>query len=431
MLYGQAPAPTAAPKPASFLDALMQDPEFAAKLQQEQGGMAPQAPQAPMAGGYTPTLSTNPGAVPFAVDDFMKSDDLESRAISEMPAAPPEKKLGLFGRINAKPGGSKALLTLGAHLLSSPDFFTGLGQGALAFQNTIDEETEKLKPKVEYLANGAFQLTTDPVTGERRIERTPVADFEQDNLVTKLTTQEKIAGNRMTGQIDMNNADNLTVLEGKRLEIKAEQEQALADRDFEKWKLLETLKNNLTVAEMKGGDGDGGGLKAPPVSAIKQRQQARLDRSNIDQSINSIDVVLGDINSGVLNPNLAANAASTIRSAIGGNFVTPYDEAKQRLTNTVQRAVRSILSSNVGVQTQMDAQRAEAEILSSTASPALIRDALNRLKRYLSDLGTTYDGTLEDLEATYDFGGGSKAQAAPAAKASGTTSTGVKWRVVD
>lgn len=272
MLYGQNfPASAAAPKPTGFIDDLLQDPAFLAKIQQEQGGspmaapMAPMAPQAPMAG---PNLQLNPdGTAPAlpGIEQAMMDDSFESKAISEMPAAPPEKKLGLFGRINAKPGGSRALLTLGANLLSSPDFFSGLGKGALAFQNVIDEETEKQKPKVEYLANGAFQLTTDPVTGERRIERTPVADFNQGMAREKLDTQEKVGRYRVDASVNIAAGNNATRLEAARMQIEADAAAAAKAQDWDSTKFYAEQENKLKIAEIQQTANNSGGKASAGV----------------------------------------------------------------------------------------------------------------------------------------------------------------------
>ncbi len=362
-----------------------------------EAAMAPQQPQGLQvnAEGQAPPIS--------GIEQAMMGEDFESQAIAEMPNAPPQKKLGLLGRIRQQPGGSRALLALGASLLSDQNFFSGLGKGAMAYQGVLDEEAEKRKPKVDYLAQGAFQVTYDPVTGKRVIERTPVADFEQQNLGTKLATQQLIAKDRNATTLAANDADNLTAIEREKLSIKAQMKIAEDNRDHDTWKVLKETETQLEAARLKGGEGSG---KSPPVSAIKARQQAKLDRVNIDQSVKGINMVLADIDSGKFDPDLLSNTLSSIRTGTGIG-VNEYDQSKQRLESTVQRAVRAILSSNVGVQTQIDAERAQMEILSSKSSAAIIKDALRRLRTYLNEAGTAYDGTLEDLDNTFDFGGSS------------------------
>lgn len=354
-----------------------------------------------------------PETLPTAMDmrgGGIMDPSINFDAQQQVEAASPKERLGLFGRINQKPGGSRALLALGANLLSSPDFFSGLGQGAMAYQNVLDEEEEKLKPKTQFLGDGAFQSTYDPKTGKWTMARTPLADYTVERDGMKLKTQELIAGNRIDAHERMNTADNETILSKTRAEIAADRENNIRDNDTERYKINTEAQNALKLAELKGSAGGG---NTPTVKAISDRRQAKLDRVNINQSVIGIDGVIKDIDDGVLDPNMYQNVLSGIRSGTGIG-VNDFDKAKQRLQSTVQRAVRSILSSNVGVQTQIDAERAQAEILSSTASGTLIKDALGRLKKYLQEAGAVYDDTVMELENSFDFGGGS--QAAPQRK---------------
>jgi hypothetical protein len=383
--------------------------ELIAQMGGDGGPVSMAQPDDPMMAIRTP--ETLPTAVDMRGGGIM-DPSINFEAQKQVEAASPKERLGLFGRINQKPGGSRALLALGANLLSSPDFFSGLGQGAMAYQNVLDEEEEKLKPKTQFLGDGAFQSTYDPKTGKWTMARTPLADYTVERDGMKLKTQELIAGNRIEGQIKMNDADNQTIMDKARAEIDADRENNIRDNDTERYKINTEATNALKLAELKGGAGGG---NSPTVKAISDRRQAKLDRVNVSQSVVGIDSVMKDIEDGVLDPNVFRNVASGIRGATGVFGTTDFDKARQRLESTVQRAVRSILSSNVGVQTQMDAERAQSEILSSTASGPLIKDALSRLKRYLGEAGAVYDDTIMELENSFDFGGGSgKPKARPA-----------------
>lgn len=370
-----------------------------------EAAMAPQQPQGFQvnAEGQAPPIS--------GIEQAMMGEDFESQAIAEMPNAPPQKKLGLLGRIKQQPGGSRALLALGASLLSNKDFFSGLGQGAMAYQGVLDEEAEKRKPKVDYLAQGAFQVTYDPVTGKRVIERTPVADFEEKNLGTKLATQQLIAQGRNETSIINNKADNDAEWRRAKAKIDADKEIATLNNDAEMQRVLKVTERALEVARIRGeGSAGSDGRAVPNIKAIEARKQAQLDVVNIDRSIKGISGILSDMSSGKFNPDILSNLTSAARTSTGLFGTTDYDLTKQRLESVVQGAVRSILSSNVGVQTQMDAERAQAEILSSKSSGPVVRDALRRLQTYLNEARGVYDDTLETFDTIYDFGDNPKAR---------------------
>jgi hypothetical protein len=424
MLYGQAfPASPAAPKPTGFIDDLLQDPAFIAKLQQEQGGSpmaAPMAPQAPMAG---PNLQLNPdGTAPAmpGIEQAMLDDSFESKAISEMPAAPPEKKLGLFGRINAKPGGSRALLTLGANLLSSPDFFSGLGKGALAFQNVIDEETEKQKPKVEYLANGAFQLTTDPVTGERRIERTPVADYEQTNLTNRLETQEKVGRYRADASVNIATGNNATRLETTRMQLEADEAAAAKAQDWDATKFYAEQATKLKIAEIQQSSTASGGK--PSAGVLRDYDAQRKRSLTLSQTNTEIAKTLNRIETGELPLNFLKGLEYRGRAIIGAG--SSESTNYQELVALMNKMTLAITQSSVGVQTNFDYEKAQLQGALSNNDAKGVTQALQRMRQIFIEEKALADEMATEYENSFNIGG---SQAAPAPQKRATQSIREKY----
>ena len=176
-------------------------------------------------------------------------------------------------------------------------------------------------------------------------------------------------------------------------------------------RVLKVTERALEVARIRGeGSAGSDGRSVPNIKAIEARKQAQLDVVNIDRSVKGINGILSDMASGKFNPDILSNLTSAARTSTGLFGTTDYDLTKQRLESVVQGAVRSILSSNVGVQTQMDAERAQAEILSSKSSGPVVRDALRRLQTYLKEARGVYDDTLETFDTIYDFGDNPKAR---------------------
>jgi hypothetical protein len=341
----------------------------------------------------------------------MKEDSFESQSVAEMPNAPPEKKLGLFGRINSKPGGSRALLTLGATLLSSPDFFSGLGKGALAFQNVIDEETEKQKPKVEYLANGAFQLTTDPVTGERRIEKTPVAEYEQQNLGARLETQEKVGKWRVDASQNIAAGNNATRLETTRMQLEADAAQAAAALEWDKAKFYDGEANKIKIAEIQQTSNNSGGKASAGV--IRDYGAQRKRSLNLEQTNREIDKTLTRIESGELPLNFVKGWEYQIRAVTGAG--NEQSTNYQELIALMNKMTLAITQSSVGVQTNFDYEKAALQNALSNNDAKGVTAALTRLRQIFVEEKALADEFSNEYERNFDLGGSRPSTGATAA----------------
>jgi hypothetical protein len=387
MLYGQA-------KPIMSIEDLI--------AQMQQQGQQPQAAPAPAGIGALPEQAPVAPDLPM-VGGYAESEDIGRDIYSEQNPEP-EKKLGLFGRIRQQPGGSKALLAMGASLLSDPDFFSGFGKGALAYQNVLDEEKEKLKPKTEYLAQGAFQMTYDPVTGKRVIERTPVADFEEGNLKTKLQTQLEIGKNRNATTLEANNQDNETNLKIAINRIDAERELAIANREWDKVKFYDELENKLEVARI-GASGKEG--KPPPASVIKIKNEIQSNALFADQATRRMDNVINNIDSGNLELGLFRNNVNKLGLVAGFDALGQNDEY-QDFETTLQFIRNAKLRLNVGVQTTFDAQVAMLEVALGKGDANAVKSAFAELKRTFAESNALNESQLEEIESYYPSGGSSR-----------------------
>jgi len=350
----------------------------------EQAGMAPQA------GG--------PPANFAVVDDYIDSGDNARDIYSEQNPAP-QKKLGLFGRINQKPGGSRALLALGASLLSAPNFFTGLGQGGLAFQDALDKEAEKLKPKRSFIAGGAFQVVQN-ADGTTTIERTPVADYEQQNLSTKLETQKEIGKNRIEGAIAMNDADNDTLLKKATMEAEAAAKAAAKAQDWEKTKFYEGEANKFKLAEIEANAKGSGGK--PSASVIENYSGHKKRSLTLEQTQREIGLTLGRIQRGELPLNLAKGLEYKGRAVLGlGNEQsTNYQE----LVALVNKMTLAITQSSVGVQTNFDYEKAALQTALSNNDEAGVVAALTRMNRIFDEEKALANSFAAEYEKEYDLG---------------------------
>jgi len=374
----------------------------------EQAGMAPQA------GG--------PPANFAVVDDYIDSGDNARDIYSEQNPAP-QKKLGLFGRINQKPGGSRALLALGASLLSAPNFFTGLGQGGLAFQDALDKEAEKLKPKRSFIAGGAFQVVQN-ADGTTTIERTPVADFESEQNDKKLKTSENIAYGNIKSREKMNTEDNEAAFERAEMEARERAKQALEQRDFERWRVETENANRLEAARITA-EGSGKGNK-PSSSMFKIKNEIEQNSLFGQQATRRMDTVIKNIDSGKLNLGLISNMVNKAGLAAGFDAFGQNSEY-QDFETTLQYIRNAKLRLNTGVQTTFDAQVAMLEIALGKGDERAVKSAFQEITRTFAESDRLNQEQIEEIESTYDFGGGSKTRPSRG----GQTSTGVKWRVVD
>ena len=393
MLYANPASPKA--QPLSLIEQLISsgqlDPAQAAQIAPQQAPqpqtiVSPDIPQAPALSG---------------LDAFMQTDEFEKQSIGEMPNAPAEKKPGFIGRIRQQPGGSRALLALGASLLSNKDFFSGLGQGAMAYQGVLDEEAEKLKEKNTLVADGRFISRYDPKTGKYVFERTSYADFDEQARKDKLETSRFIAEGRNQTTLEAKDRDNETELEKERMKIESDQQIAAQNNDFERWKVGELNKARIRAAEIGAA---GGGDKPMPASVMKIKFESQKDTLFAEQAIGRMDNVINNINSGKLKLNLVQNGLSKLGLTVGAD-INGQNAEYQDLETTLQFIRNAKLRLNTGVQTNFDAQVAMLEVAVGKGDERAITAAFNQLKQTFAESNRLNRIQEAEIDREYSSGG--------------------------
>lgn len=365
-------------------------------------------------------------------DSSIRSPDLSGLDAIQGPSGK-VKRPGLLGRIMQQPGGSKALLAFGASLLSNPDFFSGLGQGALAYRDVLDNEADKLKPKLT--KDAAFTYSINPTTGEPIFERTPVADFQEGLLNKKLASAETtskyrtdvnadIAGNRLEKQDQWHSQDN--DLERWKTEKMGDWKEADRKNALEIAKINADARQALLTAQQQG--------RQVPVGAIKEFDTHAAKVNTANGTLDLGNQVLSDLQSGKLKLGLLNNLGNKAAAVtgIGANEATRSYSQLQQFT---QILVNSILMDARGVQTDGDAERAKIEsLVSSGDNEGAQREIANALR--MIERGRDYaQGRASDIARQYGIDATSTAPSISGrptvnAPRAGQTSSGTKWRIV-
>lgn len=389
-------------------------------------------PQGVLTPGFLDGLSSNPSALNIAAGGIDPSMLGSTAGVDA--GTPKVKGPGLMGRIRQQPGGSKALLAFGASLLSSPNFFQGLGQGALAYQNVLDTEADKLKPQLT--KDAQFQYSRDPETGEMTWQRTPVGDFEDDIVTRKL--QANLAGIKMrdAGQTER----NLTTLDYKdrwdqrddafkRDELAYKDRWNTADNDTD----ISVAKINAQSAWRKAlvaaGAGEGVMGKPPPVGIQKQIGDYTSTRDAQTNAQTQLAPLIAAIQNGELSFNAASNLRhkAALATGIGGNDETILYSQFQTSLESLRNA---LLVANKGVQTDGDAERALSELIAGQGDTKAVLANLQKVYKALGARGSQAQARIDELARQYnaDVGNSSpnSGNRSPTA-----TSTGVKWRIVN
>lgn len=351
-------------------------PELMAAIQQQQlpqdYDFDPQSPQAPQTPARPPLPFGGQGslATPLPGIGFQEIASPEVKG---------QKKPGFIGRIRQKPGGSEALLALGASLLSNPDFFSGLGQGALAYQQTLNEHSDKLKPKLS--KDGTFSYRVDE-DGNISWERTPIADFEEQMAERKLQYTEAIAKLRDDGQTrreQMGNesAERIAQLTNdykydelaQRGEWAAASDRARID--------AATIRADAALEAARLRSGAGG--KPPSSGILKQYDEHKSSESIAASTLSQGANIMRMLTDGTLDLGPIANVLNM--AGTRGIFPTESSRAYGELQQFTQQLVNAILLDARGVQTDGDALRARIQtMVSSGDNEGAAREISNALR---------------------------------------------------
>lgn len=368
--------------------------------------------------------------------DFNPS--LSGGEVGALGGATEIKKPGFLGRIKQQPGGSKALLALGASLLSSQNFFDGLGKGAMAYQNTLDAEAEKLKPQLT--KDAAFSYQRDPNTGELTWKRTAVGDFDEDQAVRKLQSSLAVAQLRDDGQT-LRNRDTLGFKDKwwqgdddyRRWRTDQEGAWKAADNDTDIQVANIGAESAWRSAVLKAG---GSGDKPPPVGVQKMVGDYTSTRDAQTNAQGQLAPLISAIQGGQLSFNAASNLRhkAALATGFGGNDQTVLYSQFQTSLESLRNA---LLVANKGVQTDGDAERAMAELLAGTGDTNAVLSNLKRVYSALGQRGDQAQSRINELARQYgaDVGDSSPRVPPPASRSTpkprtGATGSGVKWRIV-
>jgi len=350
-----------------------------------------------------------------------------------------QKRPGLMGRIRQQPGGSKALLAFGASLLSNPNFFAGLGQGAMAYQNTLDAEADKLKPQLT--KDGTFTYSRDPETGEMVFNKTPVADYESGIVDKKLLSAQAMSKYRTDQTVDLGR-DKL-VENGRQFDANLDHQQAVL-KETQRWHDA-SLKNAFDIAKLNNQTSIlekqlASGGKPPPAAIQKQVGDYQDIVQKSDLTLSQAQPILQALSNGTLQLGVASNLMNKAKLASG---VGIDDSAilYGQLDTFIESLRNTILMDARGVQTDGDAERAKAMLLSGTGSAASVQKNLQIVLQNLKSRRDFAQSRASDLSGQYGIntpatnailsGQGSPAAPAPRqAPRTGQTSTGAKWRIV-
>lgn len=327
-----------------------------------------------------------PGALGPDFLSFLQTQDPQFQIASEPNIGPiasvpqidvPEvKRPGLLGRIRQQPGGSRALLAFGAKLLSSKDFFSGFGNAALAYQQVLDEEANKLKPQLT--KDSTFTYRYNPETGKYDIERTPVADYEQENLQKKYDTNVLIAKTRDEGQTVRNQQDNDTLLQ------KTDKEIGFKEKELDYKDRWNRDDNDvaLDIAKIKAeADRETAGMRQgkPPSAGIEKIvNDLEQGASKSGAVLTRAQPIVQSLRDGSLQLGVFSNLKNKASAATGFG-VTESTKKYADLQQFVESLRNAILIDNKGVQTDGDAERAKLEILIAQGDAEIVAKQLENI----------------------------------------------------
>lgn len=333
-------------------------------------------PQGAMAAAFAPTPEDNRSEIQTLFDNQFNPQGPSSRRSGEMSIGgdvgnanlmdgfqlptgiqgvsdvlPRVKKYGLMARIHQQPGGAKALIALGAGLLSGKTFGEGLGQGALAYQSVLDREQDKLNPQM--LADGSYSYTIDPETGKPIFERTQVGQDQMDIADKKLRTSENNTRYRTDRVVEGQNYRSDQQYAYKREELEERGRWNTNDNDTDRYVADAAARSRRAVAQMTKDAQNG---KPPPAGAMRILQD---NIKQVDQANNSLgqgDKILGYLEDGTLQLGVWNNLDNKMgQLGIGSDAAS---SAKGELDQFIQTSVNAILMDANGVQTDGDAERA-------------------------------------------------------------------------
>jgi hypothetical protein len=362
---------------------------------------------------------------------------------SSVPMASPEAphRGGFFQRMVDKPGGRQALLAFGQSMLTSPDFFSGLGNGGVAYQKAFDDEAVKSRPQLT--KDQEFSYKFNPQTGEYDFDQTAAGALHLKTALGKLQTtsddkrygiEQGLAGRLGAARIVAGTANN---------KLEHQDRWNTADNDT-RVKVAHILGNSgieraRLTAELRG---------AKPVagSVLGQYTEAAQKASAADITLDWAGRVLDDIENDRLDLGLVTNLRANVSQKTGWGS----NEKTRALSNWAQFQevlANAILRDAKGVQTEPDAVRAHIQNLISSGDTEgakaemanamrLIENGRNFNLAKAMDISSQYNIKTDNVDAVSHPNHPSPsrrvaptAPPAPTARPTSGTTSGVKWRI--
>lgn len=297
-----------------------------------------------------------------------------------------EKRPGLLGRIRQQPGGSQALLAFGANMLMANDFFDGLGKGALAYQGTIDAEKDKLKPQFTKDFSHTYQI--DPVTGKPTFTRTPVADYTDSQIEArgKAAYERAVA----TAKIGSDSRIEVANIGAKSDAEKLSFQDRWNKRDNDTRERIAQLQADAAERRARLTQGN----KQPSSSVLKQYDEHAGKVEAIDTTLIQAEPIITALSNGSLQLGVVENLANKTKLATGMG-VDDSAVLYGQMNTFIEGLRNTVLMDARGVQTDGDAERAKAQLLSGTGSSESVKknleivlENLRRRRDYAQDRAT-------------------------------------------
>ncbi len=296
---------------------------------------------------------------PRAANDFANPLDVGSAALAPIdigqPGADLKYRPGVFERIQNRPGGSEALLAFGANMLTEPNFFAGLGKGALAYQQVLNAERDKLSPQLT--KDQEFSYKRNPATGDYEFQETAAGRRALEVARAKMDTSRDNTIYRADRAYD-----------GKTYGV--DRQYDFKDRELGYRDTWEKNRNATRIrsAEIVGQFGmDRTRLQAatqagkpPPVGVLKEYDEHEGKAHQADGILDLGGLLMDDIQSGALDLGLGNNLRAKFSQATGYG-ATENTRAYARWQQFQQQLVNGILLDAKGTQAEGDAIRAKIQ----------------------------------------------------------------------
>jgi hypothetical protein len=373
-------------------------------------------------GGNTPPEPT--ASTSFNQGSIADPTAMQMQGLPDADVNVPEKKLGFLGRIKQQPGGQQALLAFGSAMLRNQDFFQGLGEGSMAYQNTLDAAKDDLKPKLT--KDQQFQYTLDPKTGEPTFKRTAVGDYDYEMEQTKLENLLARVGLTQDGST----LRNRETIKYNTWETEQDNDNASDIADNKNRTSIQVAEISAEASRLKAEMAQAAtSAKPPPVGAMKMFNEAQSSANKAQGTITDGNKILGYMADGTLDLGIINNLLSkgAMATGIGANANTrAYGELEQ----FTQTLVNTILIDARGVQTDGDAARAKIMSLVSSGDTTGAHREISNVMRMIERGRQQNVSTARTVAGTYGIAQQPASAAPRAAPKPNKTSTKVGWKIV-